>query len=129
MDPKKRAHSGPANTAEIYEDDRREKLQALGKEYLAKVHAVNVEVQVTALPSYEDGGLEAVFSSILKSPDWDGALLQAFKHFLVGHVALDSDPVGGHGALCRHLRPDDRIVPLWAAFRDVFVAAAPELKA
>jgi hypothetical protein len=110
-------------------EDRRRVLEARGKAYLAKVHAVGEAIRVASLPSYEDGGLEAVFRSILKAPNWDGPLLGAFKHFLVGHVALDSDPAAGHGALCRHLIPDDRILPLWTAFRDIFVEAAPELKA
>ena len=39
---------------------------------------------------------------------------------------LDS---GEHGGLCRHLVADDRIVPLWEAFRDVLVGAAPRLAA
>ncbi len=110
-------------------EDRRRALEALGQAYLAKVHAVDEATRVASLPSYEDGGLEAVFRSILKAPNWDGPLLGAFKHFLVGHVALDSDPTAGHGALCRHLIPDDRIIRLWTAFRDIFVEAAPELKA
>ena len=109
-------------------EERRQVLEAMGQSYLTKVRAVSETVSVAALPSYEDGGLEAVFRSILEAPNWEGPLLEAFKHFLVGHVALDSDPTGGHGALCRHLISDDRVLPLWATFRDVLVEAAPELR-
>ena len=109
--------------------ERRRILEAMGQSYLAKVRAVDEAVGVASLPSYEDGGLEVVFRSILKAQNWEGPLLKAFKHFLVGHVALDSDPAAGHGALCRHLTSDDRILPLWTAFRDILVEAAPELRA
>ena len=76
---------------------------------------------------YEDGGLENLFRAILKAPDWDGPLLQAFKHFLLEHIRFDSDPEHGHGGLCRHLTPDDAILPLWAAFRESLVTAVPRL--
>jgi len=110
-------------------EERRRALEAMGASYLASVHALDKMTRAISLPSYEDGGLEAVFRSIIKAPDWDGELLGAFKHFLVGHIALDSDPDAGHGALCRHLVPDDRILPLWTAFRQIFVEAAPSLAA
>jgi hypothetical protein len=110
-------------------EERRRVLEARGQSYLAKVRAVDEMVSVASLPSYEDGGLEAVFRSILKAQNWEGPLLEAFKHFLVGHVALDSDPAAGHGALCRHLTSDDRILPVWTAFRNILVEAAPELRA
>jgi len=44
-------------------------------------------------------------------------------------IRFDSDPDQGHGALCRHLTPDDRVLPLWAEFKHVLTAAAPNLKA
>ena len=109
-------------------ESRRKMLEALGQTYLAKVRAIDEVIRVTSLSAYEDGGLEAVFRSILKAPHWDGAMLGAFRHFLVGHVALDSDQVAGHSVLSRHIKPDDRILPLWTAFRDIFVEAAPELR-
>ena len=56
-----------------------------------------------------------------------GQLLQAFKHFLTEHIRFDSDPEQGHGALCRHLTPNDRILPLWTAFKEILVEAAPGL--
>ncbi|MGO9171803.1 MAG: hypothetical protein ACLP7P_07540 [Rhodomicrobium sp.] len=109
--------------------ERRRWLEARGESYLAGVHALDKMTRAISLAAYEDGGLEAVFRSILKAPEWDGELLGAFKHFLVGHIALDSDPDGGHGALCRHLVPDDRILPLWTAFRQILIDAAPSLAA
>lgn len=82
-----------------------------------------------SLASYEDGGLEAVFVAILTAKNWDGPLLGAFRHFLSEHIRFDSDPEAGHGALCSHLAPDDRIIPLWTAFRKLLVASAPSLAA
>jgi hypothetical protein len=110
-------------------EDRRRRLEALGQAYLAEIRAMDDYTRAISLASYEDGGLEAVFNAILKAPNWDGALLGAFKHFLIGHIELDSDPDAGHGSLCRHVVPDDRILPLWTAFYRIFVEAAPELKA
>jgi hypothetical protein len=109
-------------------EEKRRSLVALGQAYLAEVRAIDKMTRAISLPAYEDGGLEAVFRSILKAKHWDGELLSAFKHFLAGHVALDSDPNMGHGALCRHLVPDDRILPLWKAFYRIFVDAAPSLR-
>ena len=105
----------------------RERLEKLGRAYLAEVRKLDPETRVLSLPSYEDGGLEKVFRAILHAPDWDEPSLRAFQHFLVGHIRLDSDPEAGHGSLCRHLAPDDRILPLWSAFRNLLVEAAPRL--
>jgi hypothetical protein len=82
-----------------------------------------------ALATYEDGGLERVFRAILTAPNWNGPLQQAFKHFLAEHIRFDSDPDQGHGALCRHLTPNDRVLPLWAEFKYMLIEAAPNLKA
>ena len=64
-------------------------------------------------------------------PSWrrgtaDFPALGAFHHFLVEHIRLDS---GEHGGLCRHLVADDRIAPLWSAFRNLLVGQAPRLAA
>ena len=83
--------------------------------------------RVLSLASYEDGGLEKVFRMILTALDWDDPLLEAFKHFLTEHIKFDSDPEHGHGAICRHLTPDDTIVPLWSEFRTMLIWAAPRL--
>jgi hypothetical protein len=106
---------------------RRAQVDALGADYLAAVRAVSDDTRIMSLPSYEDGGLERVFTAVLRAQDWEEASLKAFRHFLEGHIRLDSDPDHGHGSLCRHLVPDDRIVPLWAAFRDLLVGGAPTL--
>ncbi len=108
---------------------RRRSLEVLGQSYLAKVRSMDKMTRAISLASYEDGGLEAVFKSILKAPHWGCDLLGAFRHFLEGHIQLDSDPEAGHGALCRHLIPDDRVLPLWAEFRQILAGAAPELAA
>jgi hypothetical protein len=102
-------------------------LSMIGSSYLKKVKTVDRFTRSMSLASYEDGGLERVFSGILRAQDWDGPLLQAFRHFLIEHIRFDSDPELGHGAICRHLAPDDTVLPLWIAFREILVAAAPRL--
>jgi hypothetical protein len=110
------------------QDDTKQRLTALGSTYLAKVRGTDLFTRAISLASYEDGGLEKVFRSVLRGKEWDDALLRAFRHFLVKHIEFDSDPDHGHGAICRHLIPDDSITPLWIAFRDMLVAAAPNLR-
>jgi hypothetical protein len=111
---------------EISKSTRR-RLEDIGQSYLTKVNAIDGKIRALALASYEDGGLERVFGAILKAQNWNDPLLKAFKHFLDEHIRFDSDPEQGHGALCRHLRPDDRVLPLWAEFRKMLVEAAPRL--
>jgi hypothetical protein len=103
-----------------------ERLEQLGRTYFAEVHPHDPVVRAMSLSSYEDGGLETVFRAILKARDWDSPALRAFHHFLVAHIELDS---GEHGGLCRHLVADDRVAPLWSAFRNLLVRAAPRLAA
>lgn len=108
-------------------EDRRRDLAAIGQIYLSKVRALDPKTRAMALASYEDGGLEKVFRAILTAPRWNGPLLRAFEHFLSEHIRFDSDPNQGHGALCRHLPPDDRILPLWSEFKEMLIRAAPRL--
>jgi len=104
----------------------RDRIARLGRSYLAEVHGMDHLTRAMSLSSYEDGGLEKVFGAMLSAPDWDEPSLGAFRHFLVEHIRLDS---GEHGSLCRHLVADDRILPLWTAFRNMLVKAAPRLAA
>ena len=104
----------------------RKRIENLGGAYLAKVRQFDPVTKAMSLSSYEDGGLEKVFGAMLTAKDWDEPSLGAFRHFLVEHIKLDS---GEHGGLCRHLVADDRILPLWEAFRNLLVAAAPRLAA
>ena len=106
--------------------DVRAKIESLGHSYLAEVRPFDPVTRAMSLSSYEDGGLEKVFGAMLTAKDWDEPSLGAFRHFLVEHIKLDS---GEHGGLCRHLVADDRIVPLWEAFRNILVEAAPRLAA
>jgi len=101
-----------------------DRVDSLGRSYLEKIHQTDPLTKAMSLSSYEDGGLEIVFRAMLTAPDWDEPSLGAFRHFLVEHIRLDS---GEHGGLCRHLVADDRILPLWKAFRDLLVEAAPRL--
>lgn len=105
----------------------RRRAEAAGAKYLAEVRAADELTKVMSIASYEGGGLEAVFRAFVRARDWPTPLLQGFLHFLVKHIQFDSDPDEGHGSLCRHLRPDDRIRPLWAAFRDLLLDAVPDL--
>src|SRR5208337_1014803 len=102
----------------------RDGVDKLGREYLAEVSRMDPLTRAMSLSSYKDGGLETVFRAMLTAPDWNEPSLGAFKHFLVEHIKLDS---GEHGSLCRHLVADDRILPLWRAFRNLLSGAAPRL--
>jgi len=108
-------------------ENRQRHLAAIGQAYLSKARAMDRNTSAMALASYEDGGLEKVFRAFLTTPQWNDPLLHAFKHFLTEHIRFDSDPEQGHGALCRHLTPDDRILPLWVAFKQMLIEAAPRL--
>src|SRR5208282_86392 len=110
-------------------ESRKRSLAATGQHYLTKVRAMDSNIRALALASYEDGGLERVFRAMLKAQHWNNPLLQAFKHFLVEHIRFDSDPEQGHGALCRHLTPNNQVQPLWAEFKQMLIEAAPRLTA
>lgn len=101
--------------------------RAIGEAYLQQVRASDPMARALSIASYEDGGLESVFKAILRFEAWDNAALRAFRHFLIEHIRFDSDPDEGHGALCRHLPPDDRVLMFWEAFRDIFTACVPRL--
>jgi hypothetical protein len=98
------------------------------RSYLLFTGAMPEDTQARSIASYECGGLEQVFKAILRAECWDAnAALQAFRHFLEKHISFDSDPDGGHGALIRHLQPDERTVLMWEAFRDLFTTTVPRL--
>ncbi len=107
--------------------ERRARLEGIGKAYLHTTRGLSRQAQALSISSYEDGGLEAVFRAFLTAPQWDGSLLQGFRHFLTEHIRFDSDPDAGHGALSRHLPPDESVVALWVAFRDLLLQAVPTL--
>lgn len=108
-------------------EDRRRSLAAAGQAYLTRIREMDRDIRAMALASYEDGGLERVFRAMLTAQRWDDPLLRAFKHFLAEHIRFDSDPEQGHGALCRHLTPDERVTPLWTEFKDMLIEATPRL--
>jgi len=109
------------------DEPRRRRLEAIGAAYIEKVRAIDDASRASSLASYEDGGLERVFRTVLLARHWDSALLQAFKHFLEGHIKLDSDPDHGHGSLCRHMHPNERVFDLWTAFKESLIAGVPGL--
>jgi len=98
-----------------------------GLSYLNRVRRIDLPTRAASIASYEDEGLSRVFAAILRAPDWRGKGQQAFKYFLEQHIKFDSDGAQGHGALSRHLAPDDRILPLWAEFKEILITAAPKL--
>ena len=104
------------------------RVEAAGEAYLASVRRLDRLPRALSISSYEDGGLESVFRAMLRFESWNSDLLRAFRHFLIEHVRFDSDPEAGHGALSRHLAPDDRVLPLWVAFRQIFLACVPALQ-
>jgi hypothetical protein len=106
---------------------RSTRLDAVGSCYLHNVRSIDLLSRAKSIASYEDNGLSRVFSSMLRATDWRGPALQAFKFFLERHIEFDSDSDSGHGALSRHLLADDSIVPLWSAFHDLLLTAAPGL--
>src|SRR6266567_976979 len=102
-------------------------LDQAGTAYLRRVREIDDPIRARSIASYEDGGLSTVFSAMLRAPFWQGAGQQAFRFFLEEHIRFDTDADGGHGALSRHLPVDDDLLPLWTAFRDLLVLAAPVL--
>ena len=102
-------------------------IEDAGLRYLTRTRQMDDWVKAMGIASYECGGLEAIFTSMLKGPDWDTPLLQGFRHFLIKHIGFDSDPNEGHGALIQHFVPDDRIRPMWVAFRDLLITSVPGL--
>lgn len=114
-------------TLSSIDGDVRETIVAAGERYLVRVRQINDEVRAMSMASYECGGLEQVFRAILRANQWDTPLLKGFRHFLVKHIDFDSDINEGHGSLAQHLALDDRVRPLWAAFRDLLIVAVPRL--
>jgi hypothetical protein len=110
------------------DDLRRRRLENIGSAYLDKVRQADNWTKAASLASYEDGGLEKVFRSMLRAPHWDAPLLLAFKHFLEKHIEFDSDVENGHGGLCRHLPPNDGVRELWTAFKESLLSASPALE-
>jgi hypothetical protein len=98
-----------------------------GARYLAEVRAVDPMVRALSIASYEDGGLERLFTAILTAPEYNDPLIKAFNFFLSEHIRFDSDPDAGHGNLSRHLVPDENVAQLWTALKHLFMEVAPDL--
>jgi len=106
---------------------RDERLTEAGRDYLERTRQIGDAARAASIASYEDGGLSRVFSAMLRAPHWNGKVQRAFRFFLEQHIRFDSDDGTGHGSLSRHLPVDDRILPLWIAFRDLLTRAVPKL--
>jgi hypothetical protein len=109
------------------DDGVRTSIKIAGQHYLSRTRQAADHIRAMSIASYEDGGLESVFKAILQAKRWDTPLLMGFRHFLEKHIYFDSDPCQGHGALVRHLLPDDRIRCQWVEFRDLLVTSVPRL--
>ena len=107
--------------------DRDARLTDAGLAYLDHTRQIDDAARAASIASYEDGGLSRVFGAMLKAPHWYGKGQRAFRFFLEEHIRFDSEDGAGHGSLSRHLAPDDRVLPLWAAFRDLLATAVPKL--
>jgi hypothetical protein len=105
----------------------RQRIEEAGAWYLARTRAQDDHTKASSIASYEDGGLERLFTAILTCQCWDTPLLAAFRHFLLKHISFDSNPDGGHGALARHLASDARVERLWGELYNLFVIAEPRL--
>jgi hypothetical protein len=102
-------------------------LEQAGSAYLQKIREIDAAIRARSIASYEDGGLSNVFAAMLRAPHWQGPGQQAFQFFLEEHIKFDTDADAGHGALSRHLKQDDDILPLWTAFKELLLTAAPIL--
>ena len=112
---------------EFHPAGRDRALTDAGFAYLYKVRSLDENARAASIASYEDGGLTRVFGAMLRAPFWYGKGQRAFRFFLEEHIRFDSDDGAGHGSLSRHIPVDDRILPLWTAFRDLLAIAAPKL--
>jgi hypothetical protein len=112
---------------QLVDHKRQVSMEMAGEAYLARSRLMDDTTRMMSVASYECGGLARVFTAILRAPDWNTELLQAFRHFLVRHVSFDSDPEDGHGLLIRHIAPDHRVRAVWLEFRDLLIAAVPRL--
>lgn len=104
-------------------------LDYLGHSYLRAIRKIAPTARAMSIGSYEGGGLERVFRAFLSAPDWDNAPLRAFQHFLIKHLEFDSDVEHGHGTLCRHLAPDEGVIPLWTEYERLLIKSVPKLAA
>jgi hypothetical protein len=116
-------------TLELFpiEKEKAHYFSAVGQAYLDDMRQLDEGARAASIASYEDGGLESVFKSILRFSRWNNDLLRAFEHFLAEHVRFDSDPDQGHGALSRHIALDDRVLPLWQGFKSLLITCVPKL--
>lgn len=112
---------------ELHPAGRDRRLAKAGLAYLQKTRALDPAARASSIASYEDDGLSRVFGAMLRAPHWYGKGQRAFRFFLEEHIRFDSDDGAGHGQLSRHLPVDDRVLPLWTAFRDLMVTAVPKL--
>ena len=109
--------------------DRVAVIKYFGERYLMAVQDESDLTRAASIASYEDGGLQRMFTAMLQGDDarWQTPLLRAFRHFLEKHIEFDSDPEEGHGALARSLPPNHRVEHLWQLLYKLFVASEPKL--
>ncbi len=108
-------------------NEDRERFETAGKIYDREIMRIRPKARALSIGSYERGGLERLFKAILTAPDYDDAALRGFRYFMEAHIRFDSDPLEGHGALSRQMTPDESVVPLWEAFKQLLLSCAPNL--
>ncbi len=108
-------------------DADRRRFEFAGKNYGRAIMSIRPKARALSIGSYERGGLERLFRAILTAPDYDNATLEGFRYFMEAHIRFDSDPLEGHGALSRQMTPDESVLPLWEAFKNLLLDCAPNL--
>jgi len=101
--------------------------QMKGERYLSAIRAQDALSRALSIASYEDNGLLVVFTAMLRMPGLDVYPMDGFRHFAEAHIGFDSDADQGHGALCKGIVVDDRVTPLWQAFKDLLIDFVPGL--
>ena len=112
---------------ELHPAGRDTPLEKAGMAYLLRARCVDDTARAASIASYADGGLTRVFGAMLRAPQWHGQGQRAFRFFLEQHLRFDGNDETRQGSLSQHLPVDDRVLPLWTAFRDLLAAAVPRL--
>jgi hypothetical protein len=100
---------------------------SVGDRYLNEIRDIDPMLRALSIASYEDGGIERVFTAILTAPEFTNSSLKAFRFFMREHIRFDTDLQQRHDILSKQLLPDDRVVPFWAAFKRLFIECVPRL--
>lgn len=90
----------------------------LAQRYLAACRSLPDHIRAMTVFSREDE-LSGIFARILTAPDWAGAGVYAFQHYLSRHIVFDTGD-GGHHDLTRDFPVDERVSPFYEARLETF---------